>query len=131
MDKKMRKYKFACEFEKAGCEQRFKTKRGMQIHAASCSHNYARTDQAFPVDEVVDVFGKSKRKLFLVRWEGYTGQDSWVPEDSLLQDGCAEEIKRFWTKSGKNPSKAFYPDPEGDTGTRCWMCGWKAIKRIR
>ena len=126
--KMMKSYKYACTFAKAGCTQRFKTKKGMAIHACSCSFNYGRTEEAFPVEEVLEVFGKATRKLFLVQWEGYPGQDSWVPEDSLIQDGCAEAIKEFWIKSGKNPAQNYYADPDGDVGMRYWMCGWKSDK---
>ena len=95
----------------------------------SCSYNYGRTEKAYPVEEVLNVFGKSTRKLFFVRCEGYPGQNSWVPEDPLIQDGCTEAIKDFWTKSGKNPALDYYADPDGDVGMRCWMCGWKSNKR--
>ena len=43
-------YKFPCTYEKAGCTQRFKTKRGMKIHATKCSFNYGLTDELFTVE---------------------------------------------------------------------------------
>ena len=95
INKKMASYKHECTFAKAGCTQRFKTKRGMRIHAASCSYNYGRTDEAYPVEAILDVFGKVARRLFLIKWEGYPDGDSWVTEHSLLQDGLADTIKEF------------------------------------
>ena len=47
------------------------------------------------------------------------------------EDGCAESIKGFWNRSGLNPARSYYPDPdpEPDAGQyRCWMCGWKSDK---
>ena len=101
----MKSYKYKCEFATAGCTQKFKTKAGMVIHVGCCSFNYGRTEKAYPVEEVMSVFGRAARKLYLVKWEGYPGKDSWVTEDSLLQDGCAEAIKSFWIRSGKNPAR--------------------------
>ena len=106
--KKTSSYKFECTYAAAGCSQRFKTKKGMRIHASSCNFNYGTTAEAFNVECITEVFGKASRKLVLVKWENFPGEDSWVPEDSLLQDGCAD----FWTKTGRNPTLSFYPDPD-------------------
>lgn len=128
---KMKKYKYKCEYAGAGCSQRFKTKRGMTIHCSSCNFAYATTETKDEVEEIISVFGKAERKLFLVRWKGFPGQDSWEKEHSLLQDGCAPSIKDFWNRSGLNPALDYYPDPdpEPDGGQyRCWMCGWKSTK---
>ena len=38
--KKMASYKHECEFAKAGCTQRFKTKADMRIHSCNCDYNY-------------------------------------------------------------------------------------------
>ena len=46
-----------------------------------------------------------------------------------MKDGCVETIKEFGDDSGLNPALDFYPDPDGDSGTRCWMCGWKSAKK--
>ena len=43
-----------------------------------------------------------------------------------IEDGCAESIKNFWDRIGNNLTLDFYPDPDGEPGTRCWMCGWKS-----
>ena len=125
VEKQMQKYDYACEFVKAGCSQRFKTKTGMKIHTCNCNYNYGLTDAKWEVERIIGVFGNSSRKLFLVQWTGRPGEDSWQKEHSLLEDGCAQSIKQFWDQSGKNPALDFYPDPEGEPGTRCWMCGWK------
>ena len=55
-------YKYACTYEKAGCEQRFNTKRGMFIHAGYCNFNYRLTEEAFPLERIVDVFGKAEKE---------------------------------------------------------------------
>ena len=125
----MKKYKHACEFAKAGCSERFKTKAGMRIHCAACNFNYGLTDKKWEVEKILTVFGRTERKLFLVQWKGCPGQDSWQKEHSLMQDGCAESIKTFWNDSGLNPALDFYPDPDGEHGTRCWMCGWKSTAK--
>ena len=95
-------------------------------HVHSCNFNYGLTDKRWEVERIIDVFGKAERKLFLVQWEGLPGEDSWQKEHSLLEDGCAETIKAFWQDSGKNPAHKYYPDPDGESGLRCWMCGWKS-----
>ena len=101
----------------------FKTKHGMKIHAASCPFNYGNTSEYFSVEEILAVYGKASRKLFLIKWEGCPeSENSWVPEHSLLQDGCKESIDDFWEKSGINPAKDFFPDSE--CRPRCWMCGY-------
>ena len=124
--KKMASYKHKCEFAKAGCTQRFKTKAGMRIHSCNCDYNYGLTEQKWEVERIIDVFGNATRKLFLVQWTGRPGEDSWQKEHSLLQDGCYPSIKAFWNRSDKNPALDYYPDPDGEPGTRCWMCGWKS-----
>ena len=124
--KKMENYKHACEYVKAGCTQRFKTKAGMHIHVCNCNFNYGLTDEKWEVDQILEVFDMTSRKLFLVRWTDRPGEDSWQKEHSLLEDGCAQTIKEFWNRSGKNPALEFYPDPNGELDTRCWMCGWKS-----
>mgnify|MGYP003327420054 FL=1 len=126
---KMSKYKYACEYAKAGCKERFKTKAGMRVHCTTCNFNYGLTDREWEIEEILAVFGKAERKLFYVRWVGHPGEDSWEKEHSLLMDGCASAIKSFWNKSGINPALDYYPDPDGDAGTRCWMCGWKSSAR--
>ena len=129
VEQRMRQYKHACEFVKAGCTQRFKTKTGMKIHSCNCNYNYGLTDEKWEVEKIIDVFGKSTRKLFMVKWKDKPGEDSWQKEHSLLQDGCYPSIKAFWNESGKNPASDYYPDPDGEPETRCWMCGWKSTAK--
>ena len=45
------KYKHQCDF----CLRKFKTDRAMQIHRASCVHNYATTDEVFVLEKFVGV----------------------------------------------------------------------------
>ena len=99
------------------------------MQTAVVSTTAGTTDKPYPVEELIVVFGKAARRLFKVKWEGYVGQDSWLSEHSLLQDGCIEAIKTFWNKTGKNPAREFHPDPDGDKGFRCLMCGWKSDKK--
>ena len=124
--KKTATYKYECEYAKAGCKERFKTRTGMKIHCCACNFNYGLTEKTWEVEEILAVFGKADRKLFLVKWTNHPGEDSWQKEDSLIQDGCAESIKDFWDKSGINPALEYYPDPDNEPGTRCWMCGFKS-----
>ena len=43
----------------------------MLIHVGHCCFNYGATEETFLVKEVIDVFGKAARKLYLVQWEGH------------------------------------------------------------
>ena len=91
-------YNYDCLFEQDGCTARFKTKTDMLIliHANSCPFNYDNTSEYYEVEEIRSVYGKASRKLFLVKWEGYGEErNSWVPEGSLLRDGCKESIDAF------------------------------------
>ena len=119
-------YKHACEFAKAGCGERFKTKQGMKIHSAGCKFNYGTTEETFDVKSIREVFGKKARRLYLVEWRDYPGSDSWEPEHMLLEDGCKPTIDEFWLRSKRNPASAFYPEPEDRP--RCWVCGWTSNK---
>ena len=38
----------------------------MRIHACSCNFNYGLTDEKWEVEEILTVFGRAERKLFLV-----------------------------------------------------------------
>ena len=121
--KKEASYEHPCYFEKDGCPARFKTMQGMLTHTTTCPFNYANTSKYFDVEAIRAVYGKAERKLFLVKWEGYEeSENSWLPEQSLLRDGCKESIDAFWLESGLNPAEDFYKDP--DCRPRCWMCGW-------
>ena len=93
----------------------------MLIHVNSCAYNYANTSKYFEVKQILDVYGKAERRLFLVDWENHPGKESWLTEHSLLSDGCKDSIDDFWLRTGKNPALDFYPDPENRP--RCWMCG--------
>ena len=98
---KERKYKYACEFVQAGCTARFKTLKGMRCHRSSCRFGYSQiTEEKYEIDEIIDVFGKIERRLFLVKWKHHPGEDSWESGHLLMQDGCMDSIKEFWVKSG-------------------------------
>lgn len=94
----------------------------MRIHRTTCVFGYSATPEFFEVDRIIDVYGKASRKMFLVQWKGYPGQDSWEPEHSLYRDGCKPSIDEFWLRSDINPALEFYPDSQGKK--RCWICGW-------
>ena len=82
----------------------------MLSHVTSCPFNYANSSRYFEVEEVLTVYGKASRKLFLVKWEGFPdSENSWVPEHSLFRDGCKESIDNFWASSDINPAKNFFP----------------------
>ena len=109
-------YDFKCDY----CSRRFKTQRNMRIHRASCKYGYGTTEQYFVLDEIVGVFGSRESRWYKVKWEGYA-EPEWERENLLLRDGCQDEIRAFWVRSGLNPSKQFYPDPDGRH--RCTVCG--------
>ena len=89
-------YEFPCHFAEDGCTARFKTRAGMWTHATTCQFNYVNTSEYFEVEKILAVYGKSTRKLFLVSWKGYPDSaNSWLPERSLLRDGCKESIDEF------------------------------------
>ena len=58
-----KKFKIKCDF----CERRFKTEAAMHTHSASCPHNYGTTEETFPVEEIVGVFGRIDSRWFLVK----------------------------------------------------------------
>ena len=49
-----KKFKHQCDF----CPRRFKTQAAMYIHRASCPYNYATTEKAFELEDIVGVFGR-------------------------------------------------------------------------
>ena len=102
------KYDHKCDF----CIRRFKSRRGMLIHRAQCQHNYATTDKAFPLEDILDVFGHRHSRWFKVKWEGHD-EPEWEREHLLVRDGCGDSIRDFWATSGKQPSKEFYEDKDG------------------
>ena len=103
----------------------------MLIHRNNCDYNYGTTEEDFEIDRILKVYGHSSRRLFLVCWKNHPGQDSWEPEHLLTRYGCRETIKDFWSTSKLNPAKKFYPDPDGDASSRCWMCDWKQKRQER
>ena len=116
-----KEYKNECGF----CGRRFKTKRAVKIHEASCVHTYGTTDEYYVVERIVGVFGRLDQRWFLVKWEGYT-EPEWERGRLLERDGCHEAIRSFWDRTGLSPCKDFYDDPEGCN--RCDVCA-KVCKR--
>ena len=57
------KYAHKCDF----CLRRFKTDKAMQIHRASCVHNYNTTEEIFVLEKIVGVFGHKDARWFLVK----------------------------------------------------------------
>ena len=117
------KYKFKCDF----CPRRFKTEKNMQIHHNSCIHNYNTTQEIYEVEKVVNAFGRVDNRCLLVKWKDHQELE-WERQYLLERDGWQEVIREFWTDSGLNPYKPFYPDP-GDKH-RCVVCK-KVYKRIQ
>ena len=114
------KYDHKCDF----CKRRFKTRKGMLIHRASCQHNYDTTDEVYELEDIVATFGHKDTRWYKVKWKGYPLE--WERGHILVRDGCTEMIKDFWARSGLNPGKEFYPDPDGRH--RCTVC-CKSYKR--
>ena len=75
----------------------------------------------------MDVFGYAHSRWFLVKYKGYQTPE-WSREHLLLRDGCRDSIREFWSRTGKQPNKKYYPDPEGKH--RCTICG-KPYKRAQ
>ena len=117
------KYQHKCDF----CSRRFKTQANMQKHRAHCVYNYDTTSEVFEIESIVDVFGYAHSRWFLVKYKGYQ-MPEWSREHLLLRDGCRDSIREFWSRTGKQPNKKYYPDPEGKH--RCTICG-KPYKRTQ
>ena len=109
------KYKHKCDF----CLRKFKTDRAMQIHRASCIHNYATTDEVFVLEKIVGVFGYKDARWYLVKWQGYDDPE-WEREHLLQRDKCHDAIRSFWATSGLQPTQNYYPDAGGKN--RCTVC---------
>ena len=62
-----------------------------------------------------------------MKYKGYETPE-WSREHLLLRDGCRDSIREFWSRTGKQPNKKYYPDPEGKH--RCTICG-KPYKRAQ
>ena len=104
-------------------EARFKTQAGMWTHASTCQFNYVNTSRYFHVEEILKVYDKSTRKFYFVSWEGYPdSKNSWIPERSLLRDGCKVSIDKFWLSkdTGISPAREFYADSDNNR-PRYWM----------
>ena len=114
------KLEFACEF----CKRKFKTKRGMHIHRASCIHQYVATEERYVIEDILNVFGKVDARWYLVKFEGYE-EPEWQ-RGHLLEIDAKDAVRHFWTKSGLSPCEDFYPDPENLN--RCTVCA-KTFKR--
>ena len=100
-------YEHKCDF----CPRRFKSLRGMRIHRARCQHNYGTTDETYVLEHISDVFGHDYARWFLVKWKGHD-EPEWERGHLLRRDGCDEAIRDFWSRTGLNPSKKFYPDSQ-------------------
>ena len=83
IEKAEKKYAHQCDF----CKRKFKTRRAMLIHRASCVHNYATTDEVFEIERIVNVFGHKDARWFLVKWQGYEDPE-WEREHLLTRDKC-------------------------------------------
>ena len=101
-------YKHECEF----CGRRCKTKRGLNIHKASCSKWHGLSEEEFEIKRINAAFGTPKDRWFRVEWTGHPGKDSWEPERSLTRQGCEASIKAFWDSSDSCPSADFIADPD-------------------
>ena len=66
------------------------------------------------------MFGSKAIRWYKVKRAEYLELE-WERENLLLRDGCQDEIRGFWVRSGLKPSKQFYPDLDGKH--RCTVCG--------
>ena len=78
----------------------------------------------YELEDIVATFGHKDTRWYKVKWKGYPLE--WERGHILVRDGCTEMIKDFWSRSGLNPVKEFYPDPDGRH--RCTVC-CKSYKR--
>ena len=76
------------------------------------------------LEDIVATFGHKDTRWYKVKWKGYPLE--WERGHILVRDGCTEMIKDFWARSGLNPVKEFYPDPDGRH--HCTVC-CKSYKR--
>ena len=99
----------------------------MQIHRCRWTHNYDTTQEIFEVEKIVGVFGHVENRWLQVKWKWHP-EPEWERQHLIEWDGCHKTIKEFWSKSGLNPCKQFYPDTDGRH--RCEVC-CKVYKRAQ
>ena len=61
------KLEHTCDF----CKRKFETKRGKNIHRASCIYQYTASEERFTIEKILAVFGQREARWFLVEWEGH------------------------------------------------------------
>ena len=99
----------------------------MLIHRNNCVHQYGTTDEYFPVEKIIGVFGHKDSRWFLVKYEGCE-KPEWSREHLLRIDGCQDSIKVFWAETGLSPTQKFYRSPDNEH--RCAVCA-KTYKRAQ
>ena len=109
-------YRFKCDF----CSRRFRTERNMLIHRSNCKYGYNTTEEYYELEDITRVFGSKESRWFEIKWTGYP-EPEWERENLLLRDGCQDEIRDFWSRTGLQPSKEYYPTPDGSH--KCTVCG--------
>ena len=116
------KLEHTCDF----CKRKFETKRGKNIHRASCIYQYTASEERFTIEKILAVFGQREVRWFLVKWEGHK-EPEWQ-RGHLLELDAKDAVRHFWTESGLSPCVDFYPDPTGLH--RCTICA-KTYKRAQ
>ena len=117
-------FKHECKF----FPRKFKTKRGLHIHQASCNCQHGLAEEEDEFGDIDTAFGTVEQRWYRVQWSQHPGKDTWEPERSLRRQGLGEAIRNFWVKSNLDPSTEFIADP--DDVWRCYCCG-KGFKLVR
>ena len=89
----------ACRFTcpNITCDFKFRTKRGMQIHAGKCKHK-----GKYWMDKILDCKGPTWVREYLVHWlDSSAAEDSWVPRSYIHPS----EIRSFELLNGKYDSE--------------------------
>ena len=87
--------KQVCKFEcpHTGCNFKFNSKRGMQVHAGRC-----RWKDECELEKIVECVGPILKRRYKVRWKGYgPEEDTWQSRTSLHP----QTVKEFEIKAGK------------------------------
>ena len=62
-------------------------------------------EEVFEIDKIVGRRERGQQTFYQVKWKGYTPrQNTWEPEESLIEDG-REELLREFDKRSRNPTQ--------------------------
>ena len=66
----------------------------------------------------------------LTKWAGYE-KEEWNRENLRLRDDSNASIRNFWTKSGLNQTKEYYPDSAGEQWCTVWCKTFKRAQDLK